>query len=375
MKIAILGARRFPPKMSGIDKQVYNLSISLEGMGHEVFVFVAEKAGRSPKNIHVIKVPSINIELSDISMSYLSYNMLSVPKVVSVVRKKKINVLHANNPPSGAIAYMVKKLTGVPVVYTLRGTIPDNREARGRIVSKPLSIMERMALRAADVSTALTAHIKSTTESYHRRKLKMVVIPNGIDVGVKGKPGKIRKEFGLESGHKVVTFVGRLVGVKGLKYLIDAMKGVSKACPEARLLVVGGGPIRGSLEAQAETCGVKDKVIFTGPRTDVADILEDSDLLVLPSLHEGFPNVVLEAMAAGRPVVATRVTSNPEIVKRSFGKLAEPRDPDSLEKAIIGMLRDGNLERMGRAALKESEGYSWKNISKKFEAVFKEVAR
>lgn len=376
MKIAILGARRFPPKMSGIDKQVYNLSVRLEGMGHEIFVFVAEKAGKNPcKNIHVIKVPSINIELSDISMSYLSYNMLSVPKVVSVIRKHKIDVLHANNPPSGAIAYMVKKMTGVPVVYTLRGTIPDNREARGRMVSKPLSIMEKMALRAADISTALTEHIKSTTESYHRRKLRMVVIPNGIEVGTTGVPGKIRKELGLGKGHKVITFVGRLVGVKGLKYLIEAMRGVSKECPEARMLVVGGGPIRGLLEAQADASGIGDKVIFTGPRTDVADILEDSDLLVLPSLHEGFPNVVLEAMAAGRPVVATRVTSNPEIVKPSFGELAEPRDSRSLERAIVKMLKGGNLESMGKSALKESGNYSWETVSKRFEAVFKEAAK
>ncbi len=376
MKIAILGARRYPPKMSGIDKQVYNLSLRLEKMGHEVFVFVSERKGKSPsKNIHFIRIPSISIELSDISMSYLSYNIFSVPKLVSAIRKHKIDVLHANNPPSGAIAYMVKKLTGIPVVYTLRGTIPDNKAARGSMVSKPLSLMEKMALRAADMSTALTEHIKRTTEKYHRRKLRMVVIPNGIDTSKKGKAGKVRKELGLKKEHKVITFVGRLVGVKGLKYLIDAMKGISKSHPDVRLLIVGGGPIKDSLEEQARRNGVKENVIFTGPRTDVPDILADSDMLVLPSLHEGFPNVVLEAMAAGRPVVATRVTSNPEIVKPEFGALAEPRDPESLEKAISSMLSSKRLEAMGKAALKESSNYSWENVSRMFEKVFKEVAR
>ncbi len=376
MKIAILGARRFPPRMSGIDKQVYNLSLRLERMGHEVFVFVSESAGKAPrKGIHIIRIPSINIELSDMSMSYLSYNVLSVPKVVSAIRKHKIDVLHANNPPSGAIAYLVKKATGIPVVYTLRGTIPDNRKARGRMVSKPLSLMEKMALRVADKSTALTQHIKRTTERYHRRKLDMVVIPNGIDTGRKGVPGRIRKEFGLKRSHKVLVFVGRLVGVKGLAYLMDAMKGVCRKHPDARLLVVGGGPIKHSLEEQARVNGIGKAVIFTGPRADVPDILADSDLMVLPSLHEGFPNVVLEAMVEGKPVVATRVTSNPEIVRPAFGTLAEPRNPESLERAICSMLSGGKLESMGKAALKESRKYSWDNVSRMFERVFKEVAR
>lgn len=375
MKIAILGARRFPPKMSGIDRQVYNLSIRLERMGHEVFVFVSE-AGESPsRNIHLIKVPSLGIELSDISMSYLSYNILSVPKVVSAVRKYGIDVLHANNPPSGAIAYIVKKLTGVPVVYTLRGTIPDNREARGRVVSVPLSIMEKIALRSADISTALTEHIKRATEHYHRRELRMVVIPNGIDARP-GHPGKVRKELGIGPKHKVIVFVGRLVGVKGLKYLLDAMKSVLKEHPDARLLVVGDGPLRKSLEEQSRSNSTSERVIFMGPRADVPDILADSDMLVLPSFHEGFPNVVLEAMSAGKPVVVTRVTSNPDIVKSGFGELVSPRSSESLETAICRMLSDGKrMARMGREAREESKRYSWDNVAKEFEKVFREAAR
>ena len=80
-------------------------------------------------------------------------------------------------------------------------------------------------------------------------------------------------------------------------------------------------------------------------------------------------------MVAGKPVVATRVTSNPEIVKPGFGMLAEPRDPKSLERAIDRMLSGGRLKAMGKAALKESRNYSWENVSKKYEAVLRKAAR
>lgn len=362
MKIAILGARSFPPKMSGIDNQVAELSKRLALRGHEIFLFVAEKGKSKCRGIHAIKIPHIRKEFGDISLSYLSYNLLSIPYILHYVRKHRIGIIHANNPVSGFAGSVVKAIAGIPLVYTMRGTIPDNIRARGRGVARMLQLFEKRALSRADLVTAITGHILKTTGSWYGKRIESRVIPNGIDLAKfrNGKGEKIRREFGINPKARLLLFIGRLVGVKGIEYLISAMPGILSKFPDTKLLIAGDGPLRQGLERMAEGLGIKDSVIFAGPRRDVKDFLNASDMLVLPSLHEGFPNVALEAMACGRPVVACRVTSLPEIIDKGIGMLVKPRDSKSLESAISALLRNRPLMKsMGRNARLKAGQYSW----------------
>ncbi len=369
MRIAILGARSFPPRMSGIDNQVFELSKRLADKGNEVFLFVAEKGKSSHTNIHAVKIPQIRREFGDISLSYLSYNLLSIPYVLRYARKHRIEIIHANNPVSGFAGSVVKRLAGIPLVYTMRGTIPDNIKARGSRVARMLQAFEKRALFRADLVTAITRHIVKTSASWYGRGISARVIPNGIDPSrfQGGNGEKIRREFKIGPRSRVILFVGRLVGVKGLKYLLPAMPGILRRFPRTRLLIVGDGPLRQELESLAGNLGIKDRVIFAGLRRDVGDFLDASDLLVLPSLHEGFPNVALESMACGRPVVACRVTSLPEIIDEGIGILAKPRSSKALETAISGLLkRPALMKSLGRNARARARQYSWDRLADVF---------
>lgn len=146
---------------------------------------------------------------------------------------------------------------------------------------------------------------------------------------------------GLSAGGPIILSVARLVWFKGLDTAIDAMARLRDAHPEARLMLVGDGELHGALAAQAATLGVSDRVIFAGERTDVPALLKIADLFVLPSVSEGLPISLLEAMAARLPIVATRVGGIPELVVEGVtGALVEPGDAPALAAAISRYLDD-----------------------------------
>jgi glycosyltransferase involved in cell wall biosynthesis len=145
--------------------------------------------------------------------------------------------------------------------------------------------------------------------------------------------------------------LSRLNDLKGITYLLDAIPSVLAQCPDARFLIVGDGPRRRDFEAYAERNGYRDRAIFTGFRLDVPEILKEISVSVLPSLSEGLSNTLIESMAAGVPVIATRVGGNPEIVEDGVtGLLAPPRDVGALAHAITMLLQNPErAEIMGKA--------------------------
>ncbi len=170
---------------------------------------------------------------------------------------------------------------------------------------------------------------------------------------------RVREEFGCTPAHLLVCAVGRLSPEKGHGFLLTAFQRVIAAVPGARLVLAGEGPLRSRLQGQAARCGLSDHVIFAGYRDDVEVIIAASDLLVMPSLREGFGDPIIEAMALRRPVIALRVGGMVEIVRdRETGLLVSPGDPSALAQAIINLLRDPQArERMAlrgrRVALRE----------------------
>lgn len=154
------------------------------------------------------------------------------------------------------------------------------------------------------------------------REDRVVVIPNGIDadVAVAAKPIDLT-EFGIPPERRAITFVGRLEPQKGLPWLLETAACWLPRVPDCDLLLVGSGEQQGELERQARELGIADRVHLAGWRSDVLEILAASSLLVLPSQWEGMPNVVLQAMALGLPVMATEAEGTRELL----GDLAEPQ--------------------------------------------------
>jgi glycosyltransferase involved in cell wall biosynthesis len=148
------------------------------------------------------------------------------------------------------------------------------------------------------------------------------------------------------AGVRLIGCVGRLVPVKGISYLIAALPEIIRAVPSAQLVVVGDGPERDPLERQARHLGMAGQVRFVGWRSDLERIYPDLDVVVLPSLREGTPVVLIEAMAAGRPVVATRVGGVPDVVADGdTGLLVPSRDPRALAEAVAKILQGTLLAR------------------------------
>jgi glycosyltransferase involved in cell wall biosynthesis len=176
---------------------------------------------------------------------------------------------------------------------------------------------------------------------------KIVTIWNGIDVAKYDPPdaprrrAAIRRELGIDDACQVVTTVGRLAPQKGHEHLIAAVPAILARAPQAHFLILGEGPLDEALAAQARATGLDESVHFLGVRDDVRDVLLGSDLFVLPSLWEGLPNVVLEAMAAGLAVVATSVDGTPELVfDGDTGVLVPPGEPEALAAAVMALLAD-----------------------------------
>jgi len=170
--------------------------------------------------------------------------------------------------------------------------------------------------------------------------------------------------------------VGRLTEQKGHTYLLDAFAQVMRVLPAARLLVIGDGELRPTLERRATRLGLHGSVIFTGRREDVPRLMMALDVLALPSLWEGFGLVLLEAMAAGKPIVASRVSAIPEIVADGeTGLLVPPRDVKALAQALLALLHDPQrateMGRRGRLRLEQE--FTVERMVSQTEAAYEKV--
>jgi glycosyltransferase involved in cell wall biosynthesis len=184
------------------------------------------------------------------------------------------------------------------------------------------------------------------------------VIPNGIAIPQNTEPLKdfpIRRQFQIDPAAPMISVVCRLDRHKGLEFFLRAAVAVAQQIPAARFLIVGDSKVEPAykveLQQYATNIGLGDRVRFTGMRHDVPDVLREATLAVVPSLNESFSNSLLEAMAAGLPVVATNVGGNPEVAEDGRTALLVPaRDPASLSRAMLEIIQSPGLaQRLGQA--------------------------
>jgi glycosyltransferase involved in cell wall biosynthesis len=267
------------------------------------------------------------------------------------LRRDRIQVLHTYNFYPTVFAVPVARLLGVPIVVSIRdiGVYLSPRQRR----------VQRLVCRLADRIVANADAVKQWLVAEGYDPAKITVIRNGIELerfaGV-GPNGHLRRELGLATSDRIVAVLSRLVPMKGIEDFLDAAPLVARQVPTARFLIIGDGHIvkdgavvpdlayRRTLEQRAQLLGLGDRVVFAGLRLDVPDLLASVAVSVLPSLSEGLSNVLLESMAAGLPVVATRVGGNAEVVEdERTGLLVPPRDPTALAQAICRLLESQDL--------------------------------
>lgn len=186
----------------------------------------------------------------------------------------------------------------------------------------------------------------------------------------------LRAELGLPANAPVVGAVGRLVALKGYTYLLEAWPLVLQGHPEAHLVIVGDGPERAALQTQAQTAGIAARVHFVGARADVEALLALMDLFVSTSLIEGLPTAVLESMAAGVPVIVSRIPGNLElVVDGQTGIVTPPAAPRALAEAITAALAEPDrLQRLAAAAYRMARAaFSIEAVAGRYAALYREM--
>lgn len=256
------------------------------------------------------------------------------------LRRDPVAHLHAHfSTNAAAVALMCRALGGPPYSITVHG--PDEFFEPLR---SSLGLKVAGAAFVACISRFCRHQCMVFSDREHWGKLRIVHC--GIDPARYGTPRR-------EAGGARVLFIGRLSALKGPMTLVDAFARVLETHPGAELTLIGDGPERRALEERARVLGCAAQVRFTGylSQDEVADTLAQADLFVLPSLAEGVPVVLMEAMASRIPVVTTRITGIPELVEDGVsGRLVPPGDSDALAEAISSLLADPDLRaRMGAA--------------------------
>lgn len=270
-------------------------------------------------------------------------------RINQLVRQGNFDVIHTHMMHSNILGGLAGRAAGIPVISSIHNSLISRKRFH------PLRFgLETFALRY--LATIVMAVGESTAKA-HLRRLRgkeIRVIPNAVEIPAPFSAEErqaARAELSGDSSRPLLISVGRLTEQKGYASLLEAFRQVHPAYPQAFLAIVGSGKLEDELQAAIEQYGLQDSVRLVGPRDDVPRLLAASDLFVSSSLWEGLPKVILEAMAAGLPLVATRVGDTPNVVQQEFGLLVSAGRPPELAEAICALLgRPERLPQMGAAA-------------------------
>jgi glycosyltransferase involved in cell wall biosynthesis len=287
------------------------------------------------------QIRALGIEVVDVGMTR-PYRLDALWRLYRLLRKERPSILHCWMVHANLLGRLVGRLARVPVIITSRRNVEIGGPWRER-AKRLTRHLDHAVIAVCDL--ARQAEIERTGVAPD----KVNTIYNGIvpfpEVSAE-IVAQLRHDLSMSEAAPVVVCISRLHPQKGHDDLLRAWQQVTAVYPQTYLLIVGDGERRSELELMAAQ---QPHIYFTGQRNDVPQLLALSRLLVLPSLWEGLPNVVLEAMAAGLPVVATAVGGTPELViDGETGLLVPPRDPAALAQAIVTLLTDSDLaQRMG----------------------------
>jgi glycosyltransferase involved in cell wall biosynthesis len=293
----------------------------------------------------------------------------AVRAIVNYIHAQSIDLIHTHGYKADLYGYLAAKDCGVPLIATCHNW-PDK--------NLPLwtySVLDRLVLRRFPRVAAVSEGVVRALRRLGVKRKKIALIPNGIDLA-QFDNARPALEGAIPCGQFVVGMVGRLVRAKGGRDFLEAARLVLKDFPETVFVFVGDGPDREELAARAGHLKIQQKVIFLGRRDDLPGVYASLDVMVQPSLTEGMPLTILEALAARRAVVATPVGAVPQLIlPEQTGLLVKTKDVAGLHAAISRMLADGAFRRRlgenGRALVQR--GFSSDQMAEKYLALYDEL--
>lgn len=349
----------------GLQKVVLNLCKNIDRDRFDVSVLCLRALGAYAEDVERLGIKVFMLPQPSNGTDYLSFI-----KAAEIFRREKVEIIHTHNTQPLIDGTIARMLSGVKrIVHTDHGRVfPDK---------KRYMVAERFA---SNFVSKFVAVSQSTADKLIKfEKIpphKITVIENGIDelkYQDQAVLAETKSSFGLMGEGPVIGFISRLSPEKGGAVLLDAMPLVLRAFPEAQLVIAGEGPQRESLMAQVEKLGLERNICWLGPRRDVPAILKAIDLYVLPSISEGLPMGLLEAIAAGSPVVATNVGGVPSVIKDKFnGELVPKGDTVALSQRIVSVLSDAALaERYVQNSFDTVLGkYTASNMTRRYQELY-----
>ncbi len=302
------------------------------------------------------EIEAEGVEVMALGLLGHQFSWRMVSELKRIIKERGIDILRTHQYH----ANLYGRLAGahVPcVVASVHNQYTQDRKLHRRLINHYLA-------RRTDGLVAVSEAVKADIARYDRiAPAKIAVIPNGVDTAAiaRGDRTRARRSLGISSDAQVIGAVGRLVGQKGHRYLVEALGGMKDTHPKAIVLLVGDGELQGELEDIARDFGIAERVVFAGMRRDVPDMLAAMDIYAMPSLWEGMSNALIEAMASGRPIVASAIPSFADVlVDGADALIVPPSDARALGDAISALLDDVALSRRlgDAAALKAEVQYS-----------------
>jgi len=306
--------------------------------GEESMAFVADA-----HNVHIETLSELHREISPIR------DLRAILRLARLIRRERPAILHTHTAKAGAVGRIAALLAGDArppiVVHTFHGHVL--RGYFGRTMTFGFRTLERWLARTTTSLVAVSPEVRDDLVALRVAPAsKFTVVRLGIDLAHRiasdgAQRRETRRQMGLRDDAFVVGWVGRMTAVKNTDSLVRALQALVDLGVDARLLLVGDGPDRDHLERYAHELGVMKRCLFLGYQEDVARFYDAIDALVLPSVNEGTPVSVIEALAAERPAVATRVGGTPDIIRDGIdGFLVDPADPGELAERLAELARD-----------------------------------
>jgi len=326
------------------------------------------------RRVNVIVIPAMVREI------YPLKDFVTLMKLIAIIKKYRYDIVHVHGSKAGTIGRLAAAIARVPVIlYTVHGW----GLKAGTIVTRVLfRCIERV------VSHFTTRILFQTHSDINEarvyeigREEQYVFIGNGIDlerfINYRRKHSlAVRRELGL-AGQKVVGTVGRVSGQKNPVGFVDIAQYVLKKRDDVVFIFVGGGELLHEMRALVKQMNCDDRILFIGPRDDVAEILALFDVFILPSLWEGMPRSVIEAMALSKPVVVNRIGGIDELIQDGeHGLIVSEDDPQIFVEKICFLLENPNIrQKMGGHGYVRSRDFDFGNVIKKTATLYAQLIR
>lgn len=369
--VLVLCGGIYPEKIGGSEVHVFYTCSRLAERGHRVFVISSAPTLSSKTSNENVPFVKVSLKLWPTPFATLSYLIKSF--IVGFKLRKQIDIVHAHIADYPTVAAILFSLfSRKPCLVTCHGirTRISGRKFLHRIFQLPfLYNVKGIFTVSGEIATLLI-------RKYGIPKRKIFVVGNGYDGGIIQELAKPQLKAEIKRLKRIIC-VANMRPEKDHVTLLKGFREIAAKYPDIELHIIGDGPLRSQLELFCSENNLSSKVIFEGVKSheEAVRAIAESTIFVLTSVEEGLPTVLVEAMALGKPVIATTVGGIPEIVKDGVnGILIPPRSPEHVAKALERLLTNSVLRRkLGKAAAESVKDYTWSKTAEKYEKIYYKV--